>query len=34
MTAPTNALREGGARLPVARAPEDFTATFVIGVRA
>jgi galactose mutarotase-like enzyme len=33
MTAPTNALREGGARLPVARAPGSFTAAFEISVR-
>jgi len=32
MTAPTNALREGGAALPVARSPRGFTAAFAIGV--
>jgi hypothetical protein len=33
MTSPTNALREGGARLSVARAPDGFTAAFEIGLR-
>jgi aldose 1-epimerase len=33
MTAPTNALREGGAALPVAAAPKGFTAAFEIRVR-
>jgi aldose 1-epimerase len=32
MTAPTNALREGGAALPVARSPRGFTAAFAVGV--
>jgi galactose mutarotase-like enzyme len=32
MTAPTNALRDGGPALPVARAPGDFTAAFEVAV--